>query len=87
MRYNNLNAGNQHSVHMHFFVLEIENEIQWMHEIAKITNSSISHKCYRKNKSDNGRTYQRWDQVPWRSKHPLPTGRTHHAAHIKRKNQ
>jgi hypothetical protein len=28
--------------------------------------------------------YQRWDQVPWRSKHPLPTGRSRRAPHIKR---
>jgi hypothetical protein len=42
-------------------------------------NSNQSHKSYREYKSENGCTqtlYQRWDQVPWRSKHPMMTDHT-----------
>jgi hypothetical protein len=49
----------------------------------KMTNSIQSHKSYRKYKlSENGRAYtdlwiyQRWDQVPWRSKHLLSIDHT-----------
>jgi hypothetical protein len=45
-------------------------------EMTKITISNQSHKSYKKYKSENGRIYQRWDQVPWRSKHPLLTDHT-----------
>ena len=58
--------------------------------MASITNSHQFHQTYRKyifaNRAYTDHwTYQRWDQVYRRSKHPLLTGHTQHEPHLKHK--
>jgi hypothetical protein len=46
-------------------------------EMTKITNSNLSHNTNQRIGVHGPLNISWWDQVPWRNKHPLPTGHTH----------